>query len=105
VSKGYSTQRDPLINPKFSANFHLNTLESKRIELQSPQVCENNGDRMSQVLTERDTLKVKAGHLAASLVIDEEAKDFHLADLKSDSDDEGLDPVCDENKQSLKINN
>ena len=40
---------------------------------------------MSQVLTERDTLKVKAGHLAASLVIDEEAKDFHLADLKGDS--------------------
>jgi hypothetical protein len=44
---------------------------------------------------------VKAGHPAALSIkslIDEEAKDIRLIGLNSDSDDEGLDPVCDENK-------
>jgi hypothetical protein len=44
---------------------------------------------------------VKAGHPAALSIkelIDEEAKDINLIKLDSDSDDEGLDPVCDENK-------
>ena len=44
---------------------------------------------------------VKAINLPASSfksLIDEEAKDNHLADRSSDSENEGLDPVCDENK-------
>ena len=44
---------------------------------------------------------VKGGNPAALSIkslIDEEAKDINLIKLDSDSDDEGLDPVCDENK-------
>ena len=43
--------------------------------------------------------------LSLKSLINEEAKNIHLIGLNSNSDDEGLEQVCDENKQSLKINN
>jgi len=78
----------------------VNSIESNFLSLTLFLVCENNGDLISQVVTERETW-AKAGPVASLSphrgIGKEEYKISHKKEEEAFSDDE-LEPVCDENK-------